>query len=119
MLAEMSIEDPIRSWRQLFARARLVAFPVLFACATAAQPRTAPPFTPLYREAVDRREKEFGPAHPKTADGLTNLALFLERSGDLASAEPLLRRSLAIYERAYGPRDARIASGLLNLGSLL
>ncbi len=67
-----------------------------------AQPRTVPPFTALYREAVARRQKQFGPAHPKVAESLTNLALFLQNSGDLAAAEPLLRQALAIEEKAYG-----------------
>jgi len=87
--------------------------------AAAAQPRTAPPFTRLYREALERREKEYGPADPKTAESLTDLALFLQRSGDLASAEPLLRRTLAIQERTFGPQDVRVGAALLNLAELL
>src|SRR5947209_7219616 len=35
-------------------------------------------FEPLYREALERREKELGPDHPKVAETLTNLALLLK-----------------------------------------
>jgi len=98
---------------------RLCVAGLLLAALAEAQSHTAPPFVDLYREALERRQKQFGPAHPKVAESLTNLALLLQNSGDSVSAEPLLRRALTIDEKAFGAQDARLATDLVHLGAVL
>ena len=93
---------------------RLLSLGLLLAAAAQAQP-----FVSLYREALERQQKQFGPAHPKVAECLTNLALLLQHSGDSAAAEPLLRQALAIAERVFGPQDARVVPALVNLAGVL
>ncbi|MBI1790411.1 MAG: tetratricopeptide repeat protein, partial [Acidobacteria bacterium] len=59
----------------------------LFALALAFQPDPAA-LVPLYRQALEEREKQFGPGHPKTARAASDLGLFLRGHGDPASAVP-------------------------------
>jgi hypothetical protein len=72
------MQHGIRLWRHLFAGAWFVSVALFVAGAAAAQPRTAPSFARLYREALACTEKEFGPEDPKTAERLTDPALFLK-----------------------------------------
>ena len=57
---------------------------------------------PLYRRALEIREKVLGREHPDTATSLNNLAVLLENKGDYEGAEPLYRRALEIYEKVFG-----------------
>jgi tetratricopeptide (TPR) repeat protein len=93
---------------------RLACAAAVLAGALASQP--APPsLEPLYREALAEREKALGPQHVKVAASLVDLALFLERNGQPAAAEPLLLRARAIYK----DKDAvALAAVLAKLGEL-
>jgi tetratricopeptide (TPR) repeat protein len=53
-------------------------------------------FEPLYRQAVEMREKQFGPSHVKVAEALTNLGLYLRNEGKPEAAVAPLRRALVI-----------------------
>ena len=46
---------------------------------------------PLYKEALEIRQKVLGREHPDTATSLNNLAELYEAMGDYAKAEPLLK----------------------------
>ena len=47
---------------------------------------------PLFKEALQIRQKVLGPEHPDTAQSLNNLAELYQAMGDYAKAEPLLQR---------------------------
>ena len=49
---------------------------------------------PLYRRALESRERVLGKEHPQTLSSVNNLALCLYALGDAAAALPLLRRAL-------------------------
>jgi tetratricopeptide (TPR) repeat protein len=74
---------------------------------------------PLYRRALEIREKQLGPDHPHVAQSLNTLALLLKAQGNYAAAEPLYRRALEIYEKQLGPDHPRVATSLNNLAGLL
>ncbi|MEX2261348.1 MAG: tetratricopeptide repeat protein [Bryobacteraceae bacterium] len=88
------------------------------AAALALQPNPAA-LEPIYRQALEEREKEFGPKHPKVARSAADLGLFLRNHGDRAAAAPYLRRALAIDEKALGPESLVVGEDLENLASVL
>ena len=51
---------------------------------------------PLFREALDIRERIHGPDHPLVIQSINNLAALHVARGDLAPAEPLLQRALQV-----------------------
>ena len=57
---------------------------------------------PLYRRALEGRERMLGPDHPDTLISLNNLAGCLGTLGDPAAALPLLKRALDGSERVLG-----------------
>jgi CHAT domain-containing protein/tetratricopeptide (TPR) repeat protein len=67
------------------------------------------------RAALDLAEKALGPAHPKTATSLNDLAVFFASQGEYAKAEPLYQRALAIREKALGSEHLDTAETLHNL----
>src|SRR5437899_2968413 len=54
------------------------------------------------RQSLDAKREEVGEDHPEYAAALSNLALLLQRQGDLAGAEPLLRQALTTRRKALG-----------------
>lgn len=60
---------------------------------------------PLYRRALETRERILGPEHPDTLSSVNNLAILLHDQGDLAGAETLYRRALEGRERIHGPEQ--------------
>jgi nephrocystin-3 len=57
---------------------------------------------PLYRRALEGRERALGKDHPDTLQSVNNLAVLLNSKGDFMAAEPLLKRALEGRERALG-----------------
>jgi len=57
---------------------------------------------PLYRRALESRERVLGKEHPDTLASVTNLAECLQSLGDAAGALPLLRRALESSEWVLG-----------------
>jgi len=57
---------------------------------------------PLYRKALDIRERVLGTDHPVTATSYNNLASNLDDQGQASEAEPLYRKALDIRERILG-----------------
>jgi tetratricopeptide (TPR) repeat protein len=74
---------------------------------------------PLYRRALQIREKHLGAEHPEVAASLNNLAALLHDQGKYAAAEPLIRRALQIAEKQHSTDYSHVATGLNNLASLL
>src|SRR5439155_17242759 len=74
---------------------------------------------PLFEQALADRAREWGPEHPKTDRGASDLGLFLKAHGDAAGAESALRRALAIDEKSLGERDSLVAADRENLAALL
>jgi tetratricopeptide (TPR) repeat protein len=73
---------------------------------------------PLFRGALNIREKVSGPEHPDVASSLNNLAELYRTQGKYGEAEPLYKRSLAIWEKALGPEHPDLATSLNNLAEL-
>jgi tetratricopeptide (TPR) repeat protein len=71
------------------------------------------------RQLIERQRETVGETHPEFATDLTNLALLLQKQGDLANAEPLLRQALAIRKQALGENHPDHATSLSNLALLL
>ena len=70
---------------------------------------------PLYRRALDSRERVLGPEHPDTLGSVNNLAGCMETLGDAAGALPVYRRALDSYERVLGPEHPDTLSSVNNL----
>jgi tetratricopeptide (TPR) repeat protein len=75
--------------------------------------------TEAARLLVDAQREEVGEDHPDYATALSNLALLLQKQGDLAGAEPLLRQVLVTRQKALGEDHPDHATSLNNLGELL
>ncbi|HJT56217.1 MAG TPA: tetratricopeptide repeat protein [Ktedonobacteraceae bacterium] len=73
---------------------------------------------PLYRRAVEIRERILDPRHPHTANSLNNLAQLYRAQGRYMEAEPLMQRDLAICEQTLGPMHPDTAISLNNLAGL-
>jgi tetratricopeptide (TPR) repeat protein len=70
---------------------------------------------PLYRQALEIRQKVLGPEHPSTAISLNTLALLLQDQGKFDEAEPLYRQALAIYQKVLGPEHPDTVESRNNL----
>ncbi len=57
---------------------------------------------PLFRRALEIREKQLGPDHPDVAESLNCLAILFQAQGNYANAETLYRRALEIDEKKLG-----------------
>jgi tetratricopeptide (TPR) repeat protein len=75
--------------------------------------------TEAARRLLDAQRAAVGEDHPDYATTLSNLALLLQRQGDLDGAEPLLRQALDARQRAVGESHPDYATSLNNLGELL
>ena len=78
---------------------------------------------PLYRRALDIRERVLGVEHPATLSSVNNLAGCMRALGDAAGALPLYRRALKSHERVLGAEhpntliiSANLAACLVALG---
>lgn len=65
---------------------------------------------PLWRRAVEIRERVLGPEHLHMAQSLGHLANNYRLTGDYASWEPLRQRALRIKEKAHGPEHPAVAA---------
>ncbi len=74
---------------------------------------------PLYRCALEIREKQLGSDHPYTALNLNNLAELFRDQGQYAVAEPLYRGAIAILEKTLGPEHPNTKKAQKNLEILL
>ncbi|MFT5466683.1 MAG: hypothetical protein ACI8UO_001783 [Verrucomicrobiales bacterium] len=74
---------------------------------------------PLYRRALEARERVLGAEHPDTLGSLNNLAALLDAKDDYAAAEPLLRRALEARERVLGAEHPDTLLSLNNLAGFL
>lgn len=74
---------------------------------------------PLYRRALEIKEKQLGSVHPDVAQSLNNLSMLLQAQGEYVEAELLITRALEIYEKQLGTEHREVASSLNNLAYLL
>jgi CHAT domain-containing protein/tetratricopeptide (TPR) repeat protein len=70
------------------------------------------------QEALNLKERVFGPRHILVAPSFNNLALLLQKTGDYERARLLYERSLQIYS-AHGRFDPEFGGLLSNLATLL
>jgi tetratricopeptide (TPR) repeat protein len=75
--------------------------------------------TEAARQLLEVQRGELGENHPDYATALSNLALLLQRQGDLHGAEPLLRQALSTRKAVLGECHPDYATSLNNLGELL
>jgi len=73
---------------------------------------------PLFRQALEIRQKVLGREHPATAISLNNLALLYHVMGDYAQAEPLYKEALDIRQKVLGREHPYTAVSLNNLAGL-
>jgi tetratricopeptide (TPR) repeat protein len=73
---------------------------------------------PLYKQALEEREQQFGPDHPKVARSATDLGLYLRSIGDRYAAASYLARALAIDAKIFAPTSRELAEDLENLASV-
>jgi len=74
---------------------------------------------PLYRRALESRERVLGKEHPQTLSSVNNLALCLYALGDAAAALPLLRRALDSSEQVLGKEHPDTLDSVNNLAGCL
>ena len=73
---------------------------------------------PLYRRALEARERVLGPEHPDTLTSVNNLAALYQAQGRYGEAEPLYRRALEASERVLGPEHPDTLTSVNNLALL-
>jgi len=76
------------------------------------------PAAETHLAAALQMAEAFGPADPRLATSLNNLAALYYAQGRYAAAEPLNRRALAIRARALGPVHPDVATSLNNLAEV-
>jgi tetratricopeptide (TPR) repeat protein len=74
---------------------------------------------PLYRRALESRERVLGAEHPDTLTSVNNLAGCLQTLGDAAGALPLYRRALESRERVLGAEHPDTLGSVNNLAYCL
>jgi len=73
---------------------------------------------PLFKEALEVRQKVLGRDHPGTAQSLNNLAALYQAMGDYAKAEPLDKEALEIRQKVLGRDHLLTAVSLNDLAAL-
>ena len=73
---------------------------------------------PLFKRALEVREKSLGPDHPNVAISLNNLAVIYSNQGKHWEAELIHKRALKILEKALGPDHPNVESLSANLNNL-
>ena len=73
---------------------------------------------PLYRQALEIRQKTLGEQHPAYAVNLDNLASLYEEMGRYKESEELGRQALEIRKKAVGEEHPGYARNLANLAEL-
>ncbi len=73
----------------------------------------------VLERGVEAAREIYTEPNPALATILTNLALVVQRRGDLDRAEGLYREVLAIDQAVYGERHADVAHDYFNLGTFL
>ena len=74
---------------------------------------------PLFRKALEMRQKLFGEEHTLVADAMSCLAVLLQRKGEHAEAAVLALRSLEIERKLLAPDHPRLPRALADAGSTL
>jgi tetratricopeptide (TPR) repeat protein len=71
---------------------------------------------PLYRRALEARERVLGPEHPEVARLLNYLGFFLKKIGRPGESVPLFQRAIAIIDVDPEGRNPDLATYIKNLG---
>ena len=77
------------------ATAAIVTAALATAAAASAPPAQQPDFEPLYRQALEQRERALGKEAAKTVESARDLALYLAGRGEYEKAAPFLPQALA------------------------
>ena len=82
-------------------------------------PGGVPKAEPMFRRALEVRERTLGKEHPDTLHSVNGLAKLLSVKGDCAGAEPLIRRALETRERTLGKEHPDTLVSVNNLAWML
>ena len=72
----------------------------------------------MYQQALEGREKAWGPEHTSTLRTVNNLGLLYADQGKLAEAEKMYQRALEAYEKTWGPEHTSTLDTVNNLAVL-
>ena len=73
----------------------------------------------LLQQAVEIRQRVFGPEHPDTLEAMDNLGWVLDEEGHYAEAEKLDRETLEIRRRVFGPKHRITLASMNDLAVIL
>ena len=73
----------------------------------------------LQHQVLAIHEKTLGPAHPTTANSMSNLGRVFDLQGKYADAEKMYRQALVVREKALGRDHPDVATNLNNLAKVL
>ena len=73
---------------------------------------------PLYKKAVQLKEKILGKEHPDTLVSIGNLALLYRSQGRYGEAEPLLKQVLQLSEKVLGKEHPNTLGAIISLALL-
>lgn len=76
--------------------------PLVICVAAALQAAQSPDFEPLYRTALNQREKALGKEAVKTRESARDLALYLAARGEFARAEPYREPAIELADSVEG-----------------
>jgi tetratricopeptide (TPR) repeat protein len=70
----------------------------------------------MYQQALQGKEKAWGPEHTSTLATVNNLGALYADQGKLVEAEQMYQRALQGYEKAWGPMHAKCELASYSLG---
>jgi tetratricopeptide (TPR) repeat protein len=73
---------------------------------------------PLYKKALELRQRLLGEEHPDVATSYNNLAGLYRSQGRYSEAEPLYKKALELYQRLLGEEHPDVATCYNNLAAL-
>ncbi|MBD2509794.1 tetratricopeptide repeat protein [Nostoc muscorum FACHB-395] len=73
---------------------------------------------PLYKKALELRQRLLGEEHPDVAISYNNLALLYSDQGRYSDAEPLHKKALELWQRLLGEEHPDVANSYNNLALL-
>lgn len=73
----------------------------------------------VFRQALEIRQKMFGPSSKEVGPALNNLGVAIAMQGRLADAEPLVRSAYMIARRDPGPDSKESMDAMMNLATIV
>ena len=116
--AESRVAEAIKEAKKIGTQDRRLAQSLTSLAAIYLRQGKSEEAVPLFKRALEIREKVLGPGHADVGSSLNNLATGYYRLGRYNEAEPLYERSLAIWEKILGSTHSRTVTVRKNLALL-